>query len=71
MTTKKPIDYDALQERLTDPDYPVRSAGQVETSDAAAAAGRAFLLREYGSMEAIEAELNEGAPRRRTNHDQH
>ncbi|TWE10503.1 ribbon-helix-helix protein, CopG family [Rudaeicoccus suwonensis] len=59
------IDYDALAARLTDPDYPVSSAGQVKTGDAAAAEGRAFLLREYGSEEAIAAAMSvsRGRPR--------
>ncbi|RNI23295.1 hypothetical protein [Flexivirga caeni] len=59
------IDYDALEARLTDPDYPVRSAGQVKTGDAAAADGHAFLLREYGSDEAIAAAMSvpRGRPR--------
>lgn len=51
------IDYDELDARLSDPDYPVYSAGQVETSDAAAKAGHAWLLREYRSQEAIGAAL--------------
>ena len=51
------IDYDELDARLSDPDYPVYSAGQVETSDAAAKAGHEWLLREYGSQEAIDAAL--------------
>lgn len=62
-TDEEPIDYDALEARLTDPDHPVRSAGQVKTGADAAAEGRAFLLREYGSMEAIEAEMRVGRPR--------
>jgi len=59
------IDYDALEARLTDPDYPVSSAGQVKTGDAATADGRAWLLREYGSEEAIAAAMGvtKGRPR--------
>ncbi len=57
------IDYAALEARLTDPGQPLRSAGQVRTGAAAAADGHAFLLREYGSDEAIAAELRRGRPR--------
>lgn len=47
-------DYEVLAARLTDPEYPVASGGQVKTGAAAAAEGRALMLREYGS----EAELD-------------
>lgn len=57
------FDYDALEARLTDPDVALKSAGQVNTGEDAAAEGRAFLLREYGSMEAIEQEVQRGRPR--------
>lgn len=57
------IDYNALVSHLTDPDRPLRSAGQVTTGAAAAEEGRAFLLREYGSDEAIQTELRRGRPR--------
>lgn len=58
-------EYDDLAARLTDPDYPVASAGQVHTGAAAAAEGRAFLLREYGSQDAIDAAMGvrRGRPR--------
>ena len=58
--TTKPsgeADYDSLAARLTDPQAKLTSAGQVATGEAAAAAGREFLLREYGSPEAVEREL--------------
>lgn len=58
MSTENEIDYDALAARLTDPDQPVHSAGQVETNDAAAFTGHAWLLREYGSDEAIAAAMS-------------
>lgn len=59
------VDYDALQKRLTDPHYPVHSAGQVQTGSAAAEQGQAFLMREYGSPEAIAAaaSVHRGRPR--------
>lgn len=57
-------DYADLEARFTDPNTEVASAGQVVTGDAAAAEGRQFLLREYGSPEAIErAMLAPGRPR--------
>ena len=59
------IDYDAIAARLADPDEPVRSARQVKTGAAAAEHGRAWLLREYGSEEAIDAatKVSPGRPR--------
>lgn len=49
--------------RLSDPHGPVpRSTGTVRTGSAAAAEGRAFLVREYGSLQAVEAELRRGRP---------
>lgn len=58
-------DYEALAARLSDPDAPLpKSAGRVKTGAAAAESGRAFLLREYGSKEALDAELRKaGRPR--------
>jgi len=47
-------DFDALEARLTDPSIPLKSARHVATDAAASAAGREFLLREYGSTEVIE-----------------
>jgi hypothetical protein len=62
--TKDTTDYVALEARLTDPDTTLTSAGQVATGEAAAAAGRGFLLREYGSAEAIQrAMVAPGRPR--------
>ncbi len=54
MTDHKSIDYAALEARLADPDATLSSAGQVATGPAAAATGREFLVREYGSIEAVE-----------------
>jgi hypothetical protein len=56
------IDYEALAARLTDPDVesPVRRELH---GDEAAAYGRAFLLREYGSEGALDAALRPGRPK--------
>ena len=50
-------DFAALAERLTDPSTPMPKASDVSTGDAAAAHGRALMLREYGSEEALDAVL--------------
>ena len=48
----------ALAEHVTDPDTPMPAGGgHVLTGAAAAAHGRAFLLEEYGSEEALERVL--------------
>ncbi|WP_104081112.1 ribbon-helix-helix protein, CopG family [Cryobacterium sp. Y11] len=58
-----PIDYDRLAADLTDPSAPLPTGvGRALTGDAAAAEGRAFLLREYGSPEALEAAMRPGRP---------
>jgi hypothetical protein len=62
MATSDP-DYDALADRLTDPDSEVRGVGKPLTGTAAADAGRAFLLREYGSEQALQRALRPGRPR--------
>lgn len=54
--------YDELAARFTDPSIPVRSAGKVKTGAAAAAAGREFMLKEFGSEEAFNAFLKAGRP---------
>ena len=57
-------DYEALAARLTHPDSELPKPENVLTGDAAAAAGRDFMLREYGSQEALDAELRSaGRPR--------
>lgn len=59
--------YAALAEPLTGPDYEPQSAGQGFSGAAAAAPARAFLIKEYGSEEALEAELRQaGRPRKGT-----
>ncbi len=63
VSQKKAIDYDALAARLTHLDQPTTGAEPV-AGDAAAAIGREFLLREYGTAEAIErAIVTPGRPR--------
>lgn len=56
-------DYDELAARFTDPATPLPDPGAVFTDAAAAAEGRAFLLREYGSEEALRRALRPGRPR--------
>lgn len=63
VTPEQEAYYDELAARLTDPNVPVRSAGKVRTGAAAAAAGRAFMLKEYGSEEALEAAMRPDRPR--------
>jgi hypothetical protein len=55
--------YDELAARLTDPATPLPAPRAVLTGDAAAADGRAFLLREYGSEEALQRALRPGRRR--------
>jgi hypothetical protein len=52
-------EYEELARRLTDPATPVLGVGPILTGEAAAAHGRAFMLREYGSMEAIEQAIED------------
>jgi hypothetical protein len=56
-------DYDKLTARLTNQQMPLPEPQNVRTGEAAAAAGHAFLLREYGSEEAIARALRPGRPR--------
>lgn len=58
-----PTDYDRLATDLTDPSVPLpEGLGRALTGHAAAAEGQAFLLREYGSPEAVEAAMRPGRP---------
>ncbi|OUE23932.1 hypothetical protein BFL36_07045 [Clavibacter michiganensis] len=59
MTDMTEDEYEELARRLTDPATPVRGVGPILTGEAAAAHGRAFMLREYGSMEAIEQAIED------------
>ncbi|MFZ4895594.1 ribbon-helix-helix domain-containing protein [Plantibacter sp. Mn2098] len=60
-------DYEALAARLTDERLPIQPTGgslaKPLTGEAAAAAGRAFLLEQYGDDEAIEAAIRAGRPK--------
>lgn len=55
--------YEELAARLTDPSTPLPDPENVLAGDDAAAAGRAFLLREYGTEEALQRALRPGRPR--------
>lgn len=50
-------DWQALADHLTDPNVELPPPAEVLTGEAAAAHGRAFLLSEYGSEEALDAVL--------------
>jgi hypothetical protein len=56
------VDYDALAARLTDPAIPLEPVGKALRGAEAAAAGRAFLLREYGSEAAVLEAMRPGRP---------
>jgi hypothetical protein len=57
-------DFDALAARLTDPSTELPAPVNVTRGTEAAAAGREFLVTEYGSAEALDAELRAaGRPR--------
>ena len=56
------FDYEETIRRLTDPDTPLRGVGRALHGEEAARAGRAMLLREYGSEEALERALKPGRP---------
>lgn len=54
----------ALADKLTNPDYSLPASTQGATGAAAAAQGRALLLQEYGSAEALDTVLRQaGRPR--------
>ena len=57
MVQKDEFDYDALAARLTDPDVPLGPPSEVHAGEDAARFGREFMLREYGSEEAIAAAM--------------
>jgi hypothetical protein len=57
-------DYEALAARLTDPGVELPKPTNVVTGAAAEASGREFMLREYGSPEALDEALRTaGRPR--------
>lgn len=56
-------DYEAKSDRYADQSAPTQGAGPALTGVAAAAAGREFLVGEYGSEAAVQAEIRRGRPR--------
>ncbi len=56
-------DYNELAARLTNPDTPIPEPTLVRVGEAASAAGRTFLLREYGSEDAVQRAIRPGRPR--------
>lgn len=60
--TEPTIDYEALIDRLHG-EEPVTGVGEPLRGDAAAAAGHAMLLGEYGSDKAIDLAIRAGRPR--------
>jgi hypothetical protein len=56
-------DLEAMSDRYADPGAPVVPSGPALTGAAASAAGREFMVQEYGSMEAVEREIRRGRPR--------
>ena len=64
MVDKDEFDYDAFEARLTDPNVPLSAPREVHSGEDAARFGREFMLREYGSEEAIAAAMRRpGRPR--------
>ncbi|WP_426625711.1 hypothetical protein ACPPVW_06550 [Leifsonia sp. McL0607] len=53
-------DFEAASDRYADQSMPVAPTGPALTGEAAAAAGREFLVAEYGSIEAVEREIRRG-----------
>ncbi|WP_067248859.1 hypothetical protein [Microbacterium resistens] len=56
-------DFDAASDRYVAPEAPVAPSGPALRGVAAAAAGRDFMVSEYGSIEAVEREIRRGRPR--------
>lgn len=53
-------EYEARSDHYADPSTRITAAGPALTGEAAAAAGREFLIAEYGSIEAVEKEMRRG-----------
>jgi hypothetical protein len=53
-------DYEAISDRYADPATSATPIGAALTGATAAAAGRELLVREYGSIEAVDAEIRRG-----------
>ncbi|MCY0905455.1 hypothetical protein [Arthrobacter sp. H14-L1] len=60
---EREIDYDALAARLTESDAEIRGVEKALHGRDATEAGRTFLLREYGTEEALNAALRPGRPK--------
>lgn len=56
-------EYEARSDRYADPTIPVTSGRQALTDAEAAAAGRTFLVAEYGSADAVDQLIRRGRPR--------
>jgi len=64
MAKKKDAEFEALAARLTDPQTVLPKPANVASGDEAAAAGREFMLAEYGSQEALDEQLRQaGRPK--------
>jgi hypothetical protein len=64
MAEKTDAEFEALAARLTDPAFELPAPANVSTGASAAAAGREFLLSEYGSREELDSALHPaGRPR--------
>ncbi len=61
-TVKNDESYEVLAARLTDPAMPLTPVGDALRGEAAAAAGRAFLLNAYGSEAAVLDAMRPGRP---------
>ncbi|MFT7712311.1 hypothetical protein ACMT9Y_15230 [Clavibacter tessellarius] len=55
-------DYEERSDRYAEQTEPIRGVGPALTGQAATAAGRAFLVAEYGSEAAVEAVIGRGRP---------
>lgn len=56
-------DFEALANRLTDPNNELQRGGQVLSGTSASDAGKAMLIRDYGSEEVLIATMRRGRPR--------
>lgn len=53
-------EYEARSDYYADPNTKITAVGPALTGEEAAAAGRDFLISEYGSIEAVEKEMRRG-----------
>lgn len=56
-------EYEVRSDRYADPATPITSGGRPLIGGEAAAAGRSFLVAEYGSEEAVDQLIRRGRPR--------